>query len=394
MRILAAPVSPRHSRGFTLVEIMVGVAIGLIGIVAIFQAVATWSKHTAATSSGGDAQVAGTLALFNIERDVKAAGHGFGRATAPNMGCIVNATDTTPARVFNFQMAPVQIAAGAGGAPDQITILYGDSSFHAGDDPNISTGSADFSAATATSKTLLRRGGFKPGDFAIAAYNPGALPGSAQCQLLQITADTNPDGRTVDHTTAPFTSFYTGGPAIASRFNSAVAPLAAGGKMYNLGPDPRLNVWSIQNNGRVLTQTDVIHNTAALQVAESVVNLKAEYGVDLDGNGTISAAEWVNAPPADWRTLLAIRVAVLVRSRNFERNGDPGATGVRAATPSAANPYYFGDPVGRKFLMTNVDGTADAFGDVDAVPNNWRYYRYRVYERVIPLRNMLWGIWG
>ena len=32
-------------------------------------------------------------------------------------------------------------------------------------------------------------------------------------------------------------------------------------------------------------------------------------------------------------------------------------------TPTAANPYYFGDPVGRKFLMTNVDGTADAFGD-------------------------------
>jgi hypothetical protein len=92
--------------------------------------------------------------------------------------------------------------------------------------------------------------------------------------------------------------------------------------------------------------------------------------------------------------LLAIRVAVLVRSRNFERNGDPGAAGVRAATPTAANPYYFGDPVGHRFLMTNVDGTADAFGDLDAVPNNWRYYRYRVYERVIPLRNMLWGNWG
>ena len=44
--------------------------------------------------------------------------------------------------------------------------------------------------------------------------------------------------------------------------------------------------------------------------------------------------------------------------------------------------------------MTNVDGTPDSFGDADADPNNWRYYRYRVYERVIPLRNMLWGIYG
>jgi hypothetical protein len=44
--------------------------------------------------------------------------------------------------------------------------------------------------------------------------------------------------------------------------------------------------------------------------------------------------------------------------------------------------------------MTNVDGSPDSFGDTDGVPNNWRFYRYRVYERVIPLRNMLWGQWG
>jgi len=60
-------------------------------------------------------------------------------------------------------------------------------------------------------------------------------------------------------------------------------------------------------------------------------------------------------------------------------------------TPSASNPYYFGDPANRKFLMTNVNGQPDGFLDTDAVPNNWRYYRYRVYERVIPLRNLLWG---
>jgi len=385
MNVRTASLLRRRSRGFTLVEIMVGVAIGLIGILAIFQAVSIWSKHTAATTSGGDAQVAGTLALFNIERDVKSAGHGFGRATSPMMGCVVGATDTTPARVFNFPMAPVQITVGAGGAPDQISILYGDSSFY--------VEAVDFTAATASSKTLRRRGGFKPGDFAIAAYNPGALPATAQCQLLQITADTNPDGRTVDHTTAAFTNFYTGGPAVASRYNSAVAPLAVAGTMFNLGPNPRLNVWSIQNN-RVLARTDVIGAAAPMQIADGVVNLKAEYCVDLDASGTISNAEWQAAPPADWRTLLAIRVAVLVRSRSFERNGDPGAAGVRAATPTAANPYYFGDPVGHRFLMTNVDGAADSFGDLDAVPNNWRYYRYRVYERVIPLRNVLWGNWG
>jgi type IV pilus assembly protein PilW len=89
--------------------------------------------------------------------------------------------------------------------------------------------------------------------------------------------------------------------------------------------------------------------------------------------------------------VLAVRVAVLVRSRQFERSADPSSSAALAATPSASNPYYFGDPVNHQFLMTNVDGSANSFADTDAVPNNWRYYRYRVYERVIPLRNLLWG---
>ena len=381
--------SSRRSRssGLSIIEVLVGVAIGLIGIVAIFQAIAVWSKHTASTTSGSDAQVAGTLALFNIERDLKQAGHGFGRAGTPIMGCAVAATDTSPARAFNFGLRPVDIVAGAGGAPDQVSVLYGDSSFFVEE--------ADFTDATASTKKLRRRGGFKQGDLAVVAVNPGASAASATCQLVQITDDTNPDGYTVAHTTTPFVSFYAASsPASASRFNSAVAPGAAAGTMYNLGPDPRLNVWSIQNN-RVLVRTDTIHATLPTQIGEGVINLKAEYGVDADADGTISPAEWQTAAPADWRRVLAIRVAVLVRSRQFEVNGDTGAaSAVVAVTPTSKNPYCFGDPVGHKFLMTNIDGGADSFGDTDADPNNWRFYRYRVYERVIPLRNMLWGNWG
>lgn len=379
--------SRSRSHGLSLVEILVGVAIGLIGTVAIFQAVAVWSKHTATTTSGGDAQVAGTLALFNIERDVKQAGHGFGRAVTQVMGCNVAATDTTPARAFNFPLQAVAIAASAGGAPDTVSILYGNSSFY------VEEGA--FTDATATTKKLTRRGGFKQGDLAVIAVNPGASAASASCQLIQVTDDTNADGYTIAHTNTPFVSFYgaASAPAVASRFNTAVPPGALAGTIYDLGPDPRLDVWSIQNN-RVLARTDLIHATPPMQIAEGVINLKAEYGVDADNDGTIAPGEWQTAAPADWRRLLAIRVAVLVRSRQFERNRDAGAaSGVSAVTPTAQNPHYFGDPA-RTFLMTNVDGTPDSFGDTDADPNNWRYYRYRVYERVVPLRNVLWGNWG
>jgi type IV pilus assembly protein PilW len=54
-------------------------------------------------------------------------------------------------------------------------------------------------------------------------------------------------------------------------------------------------------------------------------------------------------------------------------------------------PVYFGGA----FTMIDVNGGgADSFAGspTTADPNNWRYYRYRVYERVIPLKNMLWAL--
>jgi type IV pilus assembly protein PilW len=165
--------------------------------------------------------------------------------------------------------------------------------------------------------------------------------------------------------------------------------------MYNLGPQPILNTWSIQGN-RVLVRSEALQIQANpdAQIAEGVINLKAEYGYDTNANGRIDDtpgnAEWLTALPAgaDWRRVLAVRVAVLVRSRQFERSADGSAAAPTGITPN--QPTYFN---GTAFVMTNLDGTPDAFGGAPNTPdpNNWRFYRYRVYEKVIPLRNMIWG---
>jgi type IV pilus assembly protein PilW len=365
----------RRSRGVSLVEIMVGVAIGLIGTVAIFQAVGAWSRHTQTTSAGGDAQVAGTLALFNIERDVKAAGHGFGTAPLPVMGCAVTSVLAGPP----FNLVPINIQQGAGGAPDTISILYGNSPFF--------VAQGNFTSSTATTKTLTRRSGFRRGDVAVVA-GPGVLPGAAPCELIEITDDTNLDGLTVDHAVGNYPNFYSGAAA-AARFNGVAAPPAlAAGTIYSLGPQPTLNVWSIA--GGRLSRTEQFAATPPIPVADGVVNIKAEYGVDLNNDGQIANAEWQTVAPADFRTVLAIRVAVLVRSRHFERSADSSSTIAVPVTPNV--PTYFAYTGAKAFLMTNVDGTLDT--NLPANPNNWRYYRYRVYERVIPLRNLLWGTYG
>ena len=383
MRARTASSPRRRALGLSLIEILVGVAIGLIGIVAIFQAVAVWSKHTSTTSSGGDAQVAGTLALFEIERDLKQAGHGFAKAGTPVLGCPVAFVDNALVRAFNFGLSPVAIAASAGGAPDTISILYGESSFYGAE--------GSFTDATATTKKLRRRAGFKKGDLAVVAVNAGASAATANCELVEINDDSDIDGYTVDHSAAPYNSYYApaSSPMVAPRFNGASAPLVASGTIYNLGPQPRLDVWSIQAN-RILARTDLIHATAPMQIAEGVVNLKAEYGIDANADGTIGPA---NGPTSRRPTGASC-------SRSGSRSWSAAASSSATAIPARAAFAPSRRP--RTTRTTSATGRPHVPDDQrqrhrgyvrrrDADPNNWRYYRYRVYERVIPLRNMLWG---
>lgn len=373
-------IQARSARGFTLIEVLVGVAIGLIGIVAMFRTVGLWQTHTLSSTSGGEAQVSGTLALFNLERDIKQAGMGFGRATPPYMGCNLTVNDTAPARVVTRPMYPVRIVPGVGGAADEIDVLYGNSSFYVDEQT--------FKFSTASSKTLSRRGGFRRGDLAVVAGNATGAPASATCTLVEVTDDTDPDNLTISHGTGNYFSFYSTAASGVARFNlgGGTGATYTSGRMYNLGPGPQYNVWQV-NPGGVLVHGDLIHNQTPVGVAERVVNLKAEYGIDT--NGDLRPDSWTTIPPADWTTVLAVRVALLVRSKQFEKTTDPDFGSPRAVTPNAKNPTWDGGT--KTFVMTNVDGSTDTFGDTQDDPNNWRFYRYRVYERVIPLRNMIWG---
>jgi len=363
----------------TLIEVLVGLAIGMIGVLIMFQTVSVWDARSRSSTSSSDAQVAGTLAMFALERDVRGSGQGFGTAPLIDMGCNVTATDTSTARVFAFRLRPVEIVDGDGtGDPDEIHTLYGDSAFF------VST--QIFTSATATTKQAVRRGGFKRGDVVVVAGNDTGVAGSATCQLVQVTDDTNADGLTFAHTNGNYNSFYTG-TARPSQFNPVGGDggIFSSGNLFNLGPRPRFMVWTVDRAAGTLSYADFIQNDPNTPVAEGVVDMKAQYGVDTDGNGLITDAapnEWTKVAPADWTNVRAIRIAVLVRSRNFER---PAASAADAAFLQASAPTWSGGA----FAMHNVDGTADT--NPANSPNNWRYYRYRVYEKVIPLRNMVWG---
>ena len=116
-------------RGMSLIEILVGVAIGLIGCVVIFQMFSISEARKRTIASGSDMDISGRLGLMTLERDLQLAGFGFGSAAAPfataagpALGCTVTAYDSLRGGTqdFSYVLTPVQIADGAAGAPDKI----------------------------------------------------------------------------------------------------------------------------------------------------------------------------------------------------------------------------------------------------------------------------------
>lgn len=355
----------RRQRGLSLVEVLVGVLIGMIGIVVIFQMLAASEERKRTTASGADAQVSGALALHALERDVRPAGYGFGTAGA--IGCTVNAYDSArPGNAHTFTLAPVQITQGAAGAPDTVTTLWGNSALF--------VATQTFSASTTDTKVTQGRGGLQNGDRVLVT---GSGP---VCALVEVTDTSYADGVTLGHGTGTYTT--AAGVAATARHNPAGGPAVAftTGNLYNFGSAPRRNIWSIRDVKRLTVVNDLLYADAdgdgandGLEVGDGLIDLQAEYGIDADNDHRIAAGEWTTVAPAQWSRVRAIRVALLARSSQYEKS---------PVTTSA--PTWMGGT----FVMRNVDGTADSNPNDD---NNWRHYRYRVYQAIIPLRNMIWG---
>ncbi|MBK8385248.1 MAG: prepilin-type N-terminal cleavage/methylation domain-containing protein [Candidatus Accumulibacter sp.] len=72
-------------RGFTLVEVMVAMVIGMIGIIIMMQVFASAEGQKRTTTGTGDAQSNGAMAIYTLQRDIREAGYGFNAMNA--LGC-------------------------------------------------------------------------------------------------------------------------------------------------------------------------------------------------------------------------------------------------------------------------------------------------------------------
>src|SRR5690606_6847489 len=112
---------PPFSKGFSLVELMISIVIGLITLLVVTQVLVTSTERKRASVGGTDSLLNATLGLYTLERDIKNAGFGL-NPIRESLGCQVRRQYQAQPAETTF-LAPIIITDGAGGAADQIRIM-------------------------------------------------------------------------------------------------------------------------------------------------------------------------------------------------------------------------------------------------------------------------------
>ncbi|MGV3741076.1 MAG: PilW family protein, partial [Burkholderiaceae bacterium] len=141
----------------SLIEMMVGLAVGLIVVLAILTTVATVSVQRRTTVSTNDAQESGRAAISQIETSARLAGAGLffgGSLMCTSLNSFFNAV-TSDGGAF----LPVEIT---NGVSDTITFRYENSPGGPDAAPIVANAGPD-----AATYTVARRGRFQPNDLAL-----------------------------------------------------------------------------------------------------------------------------------------------------------------------------------------------------------------------------------
>jgi len=356
--------------GFTLVEIMVGLVIGLLTTLVITQVFALFEGQKRTTTGSADAQTNGSIALFNIKRDVQMAGFGlpvFDNVNPP-LRCdpspsfsIDHDNDPLTANI-NIDMFPIRIVDGAtAGASDSITVRYGQTPMGGVPVRIIDPANATNAAGLSVDNSM----NCQTGDIVLVTLG-------AVCTMSKVTSV--PDSQHI----------RLSGPIATPAAVAANASLAC------------LGNW---NEFTYKVVESELQRSGAPTVTD-IVNIQAQYGIS-DAANSNRILQWVNASGATWAApsvanrnrIKAVRIAVVARNGLLEKevvtnscttnlgtvNSGPCAWD---DTPPLAPAGFIASPAPQIDLSKNADGT----------PNpDWQRYRYRVFETIIPLRNMIWA---
>lgn len=386
----------RAERGFSLVELMVALAVGMVLTLAVFGVLATAEGRKRVSTSLNDLEQAGNLGLYHLDQWVRSAGSGFSGTAAVEKsayGCLIHAkakdgqtlprTAALPAPFAtvdpdgsgNFPLLPVMILPDAttpgesGKTSDALLIMAGSSSLGGG-------GLSMTAEPTSNTLTLSNTLAFSASDL-LLMVDPSV---GNTCLLTQVSS-------AKDTSLALGGAFYSAtvdGTSVASSYTQNSGMLLP---MGSVGNAPQFLVVGVGDNN-TLYSYDLLQingSDSALQArADNVFEMHALYGVDNNSDGKIDA--WVSgASTSDYaasklmaatptaqkliKQIKAVRVGLILRATLSEKSAED--------TSTAGTLTLFPDLADKKLDYTRK------------LTDSEQKYRYRTMEATLVLRNNL-----
>lgn len=366
---------PASSSGFSLVEIMVGLVIGLLATMVIMQVFAVFEEQKRTTTGSSDAQTNGSMALYNIKRDVEMAGYGipvFSSANSP-LKCTAlptfdhDASAATPA----MDIFPVVITDGGAGS-DRVAIRYG----------RIQSGGIPLRVSvTGATAAVTNNMGCQADDWAI-------ISSGSNCAMVKIAPTLTALMSRTDWTQIPLAS----SPTVTSGSFACIGKYKKD-PPYDDHSSPLEYLYWV-DNGELVQGGNPATPGSGMPNGAGIVSIQAQYGVSTVATNN-QITQWVNATGAIWdasgatwatnrNRIKAIRIAIVARSGGMEKTNVTNA----CSSTTAANPTGLCAWDATSAAPT-IASPAPAI-DLSADPN-WQRYRYRVFETIIPLRSMIWS---
>ena len=370
----------RPQRGFSLLEMMVAIVIGMFSVLVIVQVLSGTATSRRIAVGGGDAQLNGVAAMRTLQLEIEHAG--LGLQSFNISGCSLTfATGGTAVTLPS--LAPVTINSTmvpAGDAnTDTLLVMSGNSA-------SPSEGDAVTSTTTTNTYMVTTPDAFQVGDRLLVSPSGRASP--CALQVAQVTAKTG----------------------FALTVANGTAGLPSGSIVFNLGSTPVVRAYAIRNgdltvcdylasNCGAAASVTPLDNAVWAPVASNLVSMRAQYARDTSGiTGSVSVMDGVvdqfdQATPTAagaiplqcaWVRVLGVRLALVARSQQFDKNLVYRATSTGAGIPP---PTWEG-------ATPNTTASSGVPLNPTVVPitlgTGWANYRYNTTQTLIPLRNAIW----
>jgi len=334
--------SIRRTAGFSLIELLIGLTISLMGLAAVAAMMMNFSKQRTSITQTLGTQDNGVMALYRLERDVSQAGYGL----MSLQGCASISNGASP----SFTPYAAVIGDGGTGVSDTLTVK--------GTNPASGIPGTELDPTSGTTMTGSQ-------------YN---VRSSVGFSVNDLVAASNSCAMTTVNSVSATAIGYTSATALSSSTaNGYLAYFGQAGEFFN-------RQYAVGTSA--LTVADYPAFTTN-NLVDNIVFLKVQYGLANSVTGSpVTVARWVSGATTLTGTtcagtavhpacVVALRIGVVAQSAVAENE-----------TIDQPNPL----PVLPQILDSGGIETGAAV--TYSVPNT--RMRYRAYSTIIPLKNVIW----